>query len=457
MARSAILAAPSSRARRLAWPALLGLAVVAVIAVGGLSDRLQRAGEPRGLDPATIHAGYGPSSFAESRALAERNLAAARLTYATAPDEWLRTESLARALIARWRLDNDYADLAEAGRLLDDGLARAPYPSGPVLSRALLSLTVHRLGDAEAALERFARFVAPDSADVADAAALRGDLALQRGDLGRAAADYAEAERVGRTAGTSVRSATLRAYRGDRGGAAAALEALIAKPRQQPALLAELMLQRANLAYWAGEWAEAGRWVGAAQRTYPGYWLADAYAAQQFALAGRSAEAIRAYTRVAKRSGRPEVMDALAHLLRLEGRGRESRAWAARAERGWAQRGALFPEAVAHHRAEHELAVGSAARALEYAGADATARSQAPNLVLLARAELIAGHPQAARALLVRAARQGWASAALWTARSEVEAALGHAEASAAARSNAEALNPRAFDPRARLVWFGHD
>ena len=193
MARSAILPGPPSRARWLAWPALLGLAVIAAIAFGVLSDRLQPASEPARLDPATVQAGYGPKSFAESRALVERNLTAARLTYAIAPEEWLRTESLARALIARWRLENDYADLAEAGRLLDDGLTRAPYPSGPVLSRALLSLTVHRLGQAEIALERFAKFAAPDSADVADAAALRGDLALQRGDLGTAAADYAEA------------------------------------------------------------------------------------------------------------------------------------------------------------------------------------------------------------------------------------------------------------------------
>jgi hypothetical protein len=424
MARSATLSGPPSRARRLAWPTLLGLAVVAVIAFGLLSDRVQRAREPARLDPTTIHPGYGPKSFAESQALAERNLTAARLTYAIAPDEWLRAETLARALIARWRLENDYADLAEASHLLDDGIAHAPYPSGPVLSRALLSLTVHRLGDAQAALDRFAKFVVPDSADVADAAALRGDIALQRGDLGKAAADYAEAERVGRTPGTSVRSATLRAYRGDRAGAAAALEAMIAKPRQQPALLGELMLQRANLAYWSGDWGEAGRWVGAAQRAYPGYWLADAYAAQQYALAGRTAEALQAYRRVAQRSGRPEVMDALAHLLRLEGQGAESRAWADRAERAWAARGALFPEAVAHHRAEHELAVGSAARALEYAQSDAAARPQAPNLVLLARAELLAGRPQAARLLLVRAAQQGWASAALWTARAAVCAAM---------------------------------
>jgi len=236
-----------------------------------------------------------------------------------------------------------------------------------------------------------------------------------------------------------------------------AVEALVARPRQQPATLAALMLQRANLAYVVGDWVEAGRWVGAAQRTFPGWWLADAYAAQQFALAGRTNEAIRAYGTVAARTGRPEVMDALAHLLRLQGRGAESRAWAAKAAAGWAERAALFPEAVAHHRAEHELAVGSASRALALAQADAKVRPHAPNLVLLARALLSAGRPRQALGALDGADAQGWVSASQAMARAEVAAALGDTAASEAARAKALAINPRAADPRARLIWFGHD
>ena len=217
------------------------------------------------------------------------------------------------------------------------------------------------------------------------------------------------------------------------------------------------MLRRAQLDLWRGDWTGAGRWVGAAQRAFPGWWLADAHAAQQFALAGRTDEAIRAYMIVARRTGRPEVMDALAHLLRLQGRAGESRAWAARAAAKWAAIGAAFPEAVAHHRAEHELAVGSAAQALVFAQADAAARPQAPNLVLLARALLAAGRAREALGLLDRADAQGWVSANQHLTRSEVLAALGQSGASDAARGAAEALNPRATDASARLVWFGHD
>jgi tetratricopeptide (TPR) repeat protein len=438
------------------WPLLLALAAILTIGVGAAWDRLPGRASPS-LDPGQMHAGFGPASYAAARARAESDLAGARETYAVAPGEWLRGEVLARALIARWRIAGDYADLAEADRLLDKGLAQVPDPAGPVLSRAMLSVLVHRLDQAEAALARAERSAAPDQAETADALALRGDIAVQRGQLDLAREQFAKAMQIDAAGGIGLRTAMLAAWRGDRAEAERTIEALISRPRQQPATLANLMLQRANLAYWGGEWGKAGRWVGAAQRIFPGYWLADAYAAQQFALAGRTAEAIRAYEIVARRTERPEVMDALAHLLRLQGQREASRAWAAKAAAGWEARARLFPEAVVHHRAEHELAVGSAAKALAFASTDAAARPQAPNLVLLARALLSAGRPREALAALDRADAQGWVSAAQQMARAETLAALGDGAGSAAARAKAEAINPRAADPRTRLIWFGHD
>ncbi|MCA1662453.1 MAG: hypothetical protein LC648_10040 [Novosphingobium sp.] len=341
--------------------------------------------------------------------------------------------------------------------MLDEALARVPDPAGPALVKAELAVLAHRLDQADAALARVSRWAVPLPEERAAAAVLAGDVALQRGDLAAADARFARVVRMTADPAARLRRLVLTAHRGDRGSATAALEALIAEPRHPPVLLAALMLQRANRAYAGGDWTEAGRWVGAAQRAFPGWWLADAYAAQQFALAGRTGEAVRAYRIVAVRSGRPEVMDALAHLLRLQGHGEASRAWAARAAVRWRERAALFPEAVAHHRAEHELAVGSAVAALALAQADAARRPQAPNLVLLARALLLAGQPREARAALDRADAQGWVSASQFMARAEVEAALGNRAASEAARARAEAINPRAADPRARLIWFGHD
>ena len=443
--------------RRMPWPLAALLAAAVAIGGGYALDawRGSRAGAP--LDLATIQPGFGARSFGEAVAQAEITLASAREGVASRPGEWLREEVLARALIARWRLRNDYADLTEADALLDAGIARSPDPAGPVLSRAMLSVLIHRLPQADAALARFARSVAPDPGELSDAASLTGDVALQRGELATAQAQFARSERFAESLTGSTRSAVLQAQEGNRAEGIRRLEGLLARPRQQPSVLAELMLQRANLAYMSGDWGGAGRWIGAAQRVFRGYWLADVYAAQQFALAGRTDEAIKAYMFVANRTARPEVQDALAHLLRLEGRGGESRAWAAKAAAGWESRARRFPEAVIHHQAEHELAVGSAARALAFAQTDAAARPQAPNLVLLARALLSAGKPREALAALDRSDAQGWVSAGQAMARAETLAALGDTAGSEAARAKAEAINPRAADPRTRLIWFGHD
>ena len=119
---------------------------------------------------------------------------------------------------------------------------------------------------------------------------------------------------------------------------------MLARPRQSPRALAELALQRAQLAYAEGEWATASEWIIAANQLVPGYWLAEAYAAQNLALAGRREEAIRSLSAIAERSGSPEVMDALAHLLRLQGQRSNSLAWWRRADALWHARLERFPK-----------------------------------------------------------------------------------------------------------------
>jgi tetratricopeptide (TPR) repeat protein len=447
----------SSTSGWLRWAPLAVLAALAAIALGAGLDRWRGASSRGPLDPALLHAGYGASNFAAVRERSEQVVYSARQSVARYPGEWLREEGLARALMGRWRLTGNYADLAEADRLLDTALARTPDPAGPVLTRALLSIDVHRLEEAERALARFRRSVVPDDGDRADAEALTGDIAMQRGELDEAARHFARAAQIAGTPGIGLRGALLASRRGDNLSAKRALEALLAKPRQPPALLAELALQRANIAYAEGDWDGATSWVAAARRVFKGYWLADAYAAQNEAIAGHSSAAIAKYEELARRTSRPEVMDALAHLLRLQGQPIESKAWAARAAAGWRANAALFPEAVAQHYAEHELAVGSAARALTLAQVDVAGRPQWPGIALLGRALVLEGRPREALAQIALAERQGWRSAGLFMLKADAQTALGDQAGADASRARALAINPRAADPRIRLIWFGHD
>ena len=438
------------------WLWTLALAALLVIAGEVAWDRWRESGSGE-LDPATLQPWFGARNFAEAAAQADRDIAAVRQSLANPPGDWIHAEQLAMALIARWRLRGEYADLAEADRLLRDGMASAPDPAGPVLADATLAVLVHHLNRADVALARFARSVVPDPGESAEAAALAGDVALQRGDLAAAKAKYLQAVRFAPPATGDVRLAMLPALQSEHDRAIMEFELILAQPRHSPWTLASLMLHRAQLDLQRGDWTGAGRWTGASQRAFPGWWLADAHAAQQFALAGRTAEAIRAYRTVATRSQRPEVMDALAHLLRLEGQGAASRAWAAKAAAGWESRAALFPEAVIQHRAEHELAVGSVARALKLAQADVAARPGPQGIALLARALILSGRPREALGWLDQSRDAGFVSAGALMLRADAHAALGDSAASAIARDQALAINPKAADPAARLIWFGHD
>jgi hypothetical protein len=74
------------------------------------------------------------------------------------------------------------------------------------------------------------------------------------------------------------------------------------------------------VAYAVGDWTTAGRWARFADSFFPGNWLNEAFVAQQAAIEGRPDEAARRYADIANRTNAPEVMDALAHLLRLQGK-----------------------------------------------------------------------------------------------------------------------------------------
>jgi hypothetical protein len=428
------------------------LAALAVIAADALRAPPRSPAEVAALDPADLRPGYGPATHAEALAAASRTVNDARGQLGAHPGEWLRIEVLARALTARYRLTAEPADLAEADRLLDGALALAPWPAGPSLSRAQVSLAVHDLDGAERALARFdAQAVPGPAAEQAEAQSIRCEIAFERGRL-------AEAQRLcaGDGLGLALRRANLAAKTGDARGAVRIVEALLRQPRLPPSTLATLALERAALALAQGDWEGSDRWARAAERAFPGYWLSEAFVAQQYALEGNRAEALRRYGALAPR-GNPDVLDALAALSESDGGAAEARDWAAHAGAAWDARSRVLPLAYASHHGEHELLRGDAQEGLALLAADYGRRPYPPVAAHYAYALWRTGKASRSLEVVQSAERNGFATADLKLVEAVALGSLGRAAEAGEALAAARRINPRIDSEPQRFVAFGRD
>lgn len=440
------------------WPWVLLAAVFLITAASIAFDKYKaRQGPPDPL-PAEITPWFGPRNQTELEQAAQVAVDGARARLALGPDEWLRQEVLARALVRRFRATGSYADLAEADGLLDKGMAGAPFPAGPSLSRAEVSVLAHKLNAADKGLDRFfAQVGEPDAGESAGAWSLKGDLAFQRGDMKAARLAFSRAEEYDNNAAVALRQSMLALRTGDPDLARRRINAVLRAPKLSRYVKSQVALQRVSIAYGTGDWKAAGAWARFADGFFPGNPVAMAYVAQQKALEGDLTGAVRQYEAVLAKAPLPEVMDALAFTLRLQGRGPESRAWAEKAGALWAERYRLMPEAAAAHLVEHELALGDPAKALPVAKSDAARRPHGASLILLARAQLLTGDAKSALSTLERAEKTGWQTAGLYLAMADVHTALGDTDAAEDAQEEALDINPKATDPAARFIWFGHD
>ncbi|MBB3992216.1 tetratricopeptide repeat protein [Croceicoccus naphthovorans] len=373
-----------------------------------------------------------------------------------APDEWLRGESLAAALMAEFSLSGDYATLAEAGDVLREARADAIAGSGPWLREAAFAMTVHDLDAARLAIDNALQSAVPlPAGDRAEIIAMRGDMALYRGDMDRAAGHYAEATRL-QAGSTAFRQAMLARMQGRFDDAIALFGQAAREGSGTPLAQAHIALQLGATESARGRYDAARLWYDVAERLLPGHPLIALYRAEAQALAGDISGAAKAMEGVADRYRWPEAMDALAMLYRAQGNRERSSAWSDRASEIWERRMHLVPSAARFHMAEHALAFGEATQALALAQQELRSRPYAEARILLANALMANGRPEEAVTHLRRAEDSGWRSAPMYAALAQANAMLGKIDAAEQARNKAEALNPRIFDGERMLVWFAH-
>jgi tetratricopeptide (TPR) repeat protein len=449
---SAVAARPASRAW--SWLAAAALAVVAVIATDAWRTSTDDVAPATPLDPDSLRPGFGPATYTQALADADRAVDSARRMLGLHADEWLRMEVLARALFARHRLTASPTDLAEADRLLDRALATVPWPAGPALTRAQVSLAEHDLAGAERALARFDAWAVPGSAgEQANAHSIRCEIAFERGDLTQARELCAASDDLG----LELRRANLLAKTGETAEAVRIVETQLRTARLSPQALATVALTRASVALAQGDWRGSGQWAHAAERVFPGYWLSEAHLAQQAALDGDRAGARTRYAVLATRTGNPDVLDALARLATADGRTAEAREWAAKAAVAWDDRARLLPEAYATHHAEHLLLYGDQRLALAMAEADYRLRPYAGTIVHYAYALWRNG--EAARALEVvsKGEARGFLTAEMKLVEAIALGSLGRAAEAGEALAEARRLNPHIDSERQQFVAFGRD
>lgn len=401
---------------------------------------------------------FGPANFAAALAGVDSDIAVAQARVARAPDQWLGYEGLAIGHLIRSQMTGSFEHLKTSSALIAEGMQLAPEVGGPVLAASTINLSLHRYPEALQYLESYDRFVVKQGPiEEAEVLGQKGEVAFYSGDY-RAARDlYAKAHALHPSANTIFREATWQKYLGEFDQAIALYEQGALKGRARtPQMLAAYHLQIGALELQRGNWDLARDYFERADTLFPGHWLAQAHVAQMQAVSGERAQAKATYRRIIGTTNSPDVMMALANVLEFEGDARGASELRGQAAKQFEQRLKVFPEAYSDHAADLAITIGDGDRALELATANYRARPFGDAMIALARAQLAAGRPKAAIALLQKVNRSGWQSVEQHLTMSKAYAAIGDDGQSAKYRQIALARNPKALAPESGMLAFGN-
>ncbi|MEK6540625.1 MAG: hypothetical protein AABZ45_00740 [Pseudomonadota bacterium] len=447
-----------ARALRIAALILVPAALFAGVAAwqsGGLASVLE--GWWRGAAPITLPTPF-PSphrTWAEHVAAIDAGIARNRTRAASEPTDWLSPSAEAANWLDRASMTGRWQDYAAAEAALAVATSRSPAAVVPHPLRARFAMAVHRNADAEPALRAATidrEFTRPENQ--AQAMAVRGDVALYAGDWRRADALYARAARLSPSETLAFRRAFI-VQRTQGGDAAIAAWANVAQTSVRPSrrLLAALAQRIGAAELERGRWDAASLWHARAEQYLPGDWHISALRLQDRALAGDLPGAIGGMERLAAAHDLPELWDALA--VWQAAAGSDNGDALGRAAAGWRAFGARYPLATASHQAEHALIAGDFASMLAFARLNYQNRPYGDAAIALAEALAANGEIVRARALLEQVAQDGWRNSEGDWLDYHIAELAGDGNAVAAARINAERNNPRALDPRSRLIVFG--
>jgi predicted Zn-dependent protease len=410
------------------WPSLIVLCLLAAC-----------EGKPGNVAPATVpaEAPARPGYESELRKLGAAIDHGLELGARRPEDNLLALEVVA-LYQERARLSGDYDDYRRAEKLLASRTGAQALPSH-CLALARLHYTLHRLKQAGAALDS-----CPASAEAAEVAALRADIALHSGRYRETEGVYRALVNRAGTAQQYVRLALLRNKTGSPAEAAALLEAAEKRYHgNSPTMKAWLKLQRGLVALDRGRPDEALAMYRLAGDALPGWWLVDEHIAEVLQLSGKTSEAKALYESVVARTRAPEFMDALASIELEQGNEARARQLLAEVRMLYERRLAAFPEAAAGHALDHYLRdPADAPVALSLARKNFSDRPYGDSAIALAKASMLSGEAQRAAALIEAQLASGWDTAEAYWILGEALGKLGQRQRSSEAKAEALRRNP---------------
>jgi tetratricopeptide (TPR) repeat protein len=382
-------------------------------------------------------------SFEHELAAIDKEAAAVRARAQAQPKGWLVLEKLANLHLRRARLSGSYDDYAAAQDALKQAFERAPEGTGPRLTRAALDFTLHRLDPIEADLAIYDKNPIIDPGKRAHIAALRGDVAFERGQYQQARELFDAALALDREPPLLAKLAHWHWRAGEFDEAERLyLEALGLMPEKAIESRAWVHLQLGLMDLERGRYDDAFAHYRDGTQILGGWWLLDEHIAEIAALKGMDAFALELYDDIIARTGKGEFLDAKAGLLARAGDQAGAQAAIEQAAKVFEAELLRFPEASYGHALDHYLEFGPPERALELATANHKLRPGVPAMISLAEARLGVDDVAGAREIIDQALATTWVSAELSWVASQIYARLGEAEQASKLRAEAEALHP---------------
>jgi tetratricopeptide (TPR) repeat protein len=346
--------------------------------------------------------------------------------------QWLLHELAARAWLFRARLTGSYDDYSAAEGALRRSESMAAPRTGPHMTGAMLSFSMHRLSAAENYLDQIAGYaIPPRGADLAETHAFRGDIAFYRGDYSGALLHYDEADGIARGTADFRRaiyhSKTGRPDLSERYIDRAEVQ-LVNRTRQN---LSFFELHRGILDLDRGRLEDALVHFRRADNIFPGSWLIEEHIAEVATLKGDLETAEKLYSNIVHRTGHPEFIDALAGIAAERGDDGARKRLTDIAARAWTKRLKQFPEAAYGHALDHCIGKEDWACALNLAQRNHDARPYGEAKIALARALLGSGRKAEAKAMIEAVLASPWRTTELHRTAAEIYSAEGMTVAAA--------------------------